>query len=77
MSKKKSKIDWKKANEELETWMYENGLEEKMEQFGEYHWRITTYKVQIDIWHGSKKYWVHGTGGSRYYQSLDELKKYL
>ena len=76
--KRKKKAErWTIGNSEFENWMYENSLEDKVVQFSQYHWRIKTQKATVDVWAGSKKYWIHGTSGSRAYKTLQELKQYI
>lgn len=75
--KAKSDLKWNFGNSEFENFMYENGLEDNTKQYSQYHWRITTIKAIIDIWPGSKKFWIHGTGGSATYDILDEIKPFL
>lgn len=68
---------WEKETETLETFMYENGLENNTQQFSPYHFRIKTDKVTIDIWAGAKKFYIKGMGGSTRYNDINELKEYL
>lgn len=76
MSRKKPK-PWVEETEKLEKFIYENGLENNTTQLSPYHFRIKTLKATIDIWAGSKKFFIKGTGGATEYKTPSELKKYL
>lgn len=67
---------WQKETQELENFLYENDLYERAEQFSPYHFRVIG-KMTVDIWAGSKKYFIHGMSGSACYDKINELKKYL
>lgn len=73
MSRRKNK-PWDAETEKLEQFCYENDLEQELVQFSKYHFRL---KNKIDIWPGSKKFWIIGKRGSENYQDINEIKKHL
>lgn len=77
IKKAKSALKYSIVNSAFESFMYANGIEDSCVQLSPYHWRIKTYKATIDVWPGSKKFWIHGTGGSRIFDTIQELKQYL
>ena len=75
--RKRPQKPWAEETAKLEEWLYENELYDQSAQLSPYHWRIKTIKATIDVWAGSKKFYIKGTGGSTTYQDINELKKYL
>ena len=78
MSRKKGILKgiWERETKKLETFLYENELYENAEQFSPFHFRIKG-KQTVDIWAGSRKYFIHGMARSAIYGDLNELKDYL
>ena len=75
--KRKPKKDWVGEKDKLFDFLIDLDFEEnKVVQYSEYHTRIFGRKV-VDVWAGSKKYFVRGSIGSKEYESLEELKEYL
>lgn len=74
MKKKKQQKPWKEETEKLMNFIYENELENDFQQFSPYHFRILG---NLDVWAGSKKYYVHNSGGSCFYENVDELKEVI
>ena len=76
MARKKFK-DWKGATSELLDFLIDCELEEhQVIQYSEYHVRVFGRR-KVDIWCGSKKYYVLGSPSSKTYNSLEELKEYI
>lgn len=73
MKKRKPK-PWKEESEKLMNFLCENDLEKEVHQFSPYHFRI---KERLDVWPGSKKYYVRGTSGSQSYGSVQEIGEIL
>lgn len=65
---------WDEKNQELENFIYENGLEDDYVQFSTYHFRL---KNKIDVWCGRKKFMVKGSTNSRTYEHINELLKFI
>lgn len=63
---------WSEESSKLSDFINENDI--KFKQFSEYHFRLMN---KIDVWPGSKKYWIIGTVGSKDYKNINELKQYL
>lgn len=74
MKKEKKQKLWKEETDKLMEFLYENELESKFKQFSPYHIRILD---KIDVWSGSKKYYVRGSSGSRSYNDIQELKEII
>ena len=75
--KAEKKRRWDKETKILTEFMYENGLEEIMNQLSPYHWRAITGKRIIDIWPGCRKFWFKGMNGSAFYNNINKLKEYI
>jgi hypothetical protein len=72
--KRKSKKDWDYETERLCNFLDENDLDREFEQFSQYHFRI---RGKVDVWPGSRKFWVVGMKGSSVYQNPKELLPYI
>ena len=75
MSKKKDRtIILEIETKKLMDFLYENELDSSFQQFSTYHFRILD---RLDVWPGSKKYWLIGTKSSNFYEHVDYLLKVL
>lgn len=76
MAKKKFK-DWAGEKDKLFDFLVDLDLEEhQVVQYSEYHTRIFGRRV-VDVWAGSKKYFIRGTNSSKTYTDLEELKEFI
>lgn len=77
MSRKKRKKDWASETDKLYDFLIELDItEDKVTRFSEYHIRIFGRR-KVDVWAGSKKYYVLGSIGAKTYESLQELKEFI
>lgn len=76
MAKKKKK-DWDGEEEKLSDFLECIGIEDtQVKKYSPYHIRVLG-KRTVDIWCGSKKYYVLGSASSKEYKTLFELEEYL
>lgn len=75
--KRKNPKDWKGEEDRLYNFLMDIEIkEEQVKKYTQYHIRIFGRRI-VDVWAGSKKYFVRGSSGSRQYNNPEELKEFI